>query len=180
MPSGYGVIPSGPREELYARAFRPVYSNRGSYYECSQRDIDRATHLYGHHSGHYVSSRRAVDEIVTQNNLRRTPGPSESDAVRRLRHAKNRCERDGWGPDLVIKAFLDLDKIFFCSRLRDIVKVKWKRNLHRPGMSGCCVRDSAHPNSRRREIWLNADVILRRSERRPFSEMFSTILHEMW
>ena len=177
MPSGYGILPSRPRAELYAAAFRPVYNDRGSYYDCSQRTIDRATHLYGHHTGQYVSSRHAVDEIVEHNNLRRRPGRSESDAIHRLRYAKNRCERHPWGPDLVIKAFLDLDNIFFCRRLRDIVKVVWKRNLHDPTMAGCC---NFQPNSGRCEIWLNADVILRARERRPFQEMWATILHEMW
>ena len=180
MPSGHGVIPSRPRPELYAAAFRNVHGDRGSYYDCSQHTINRATHLLGHHSGQYVSIRRAVDEIVAHNDLRRRPGRSESDAIHRLRYAKNPCERHLWGPDLVIKAFLDLDKIFFCSRLRDIVKVVWKRNLHEPRMAGCCTTDSADPNSGRCEIWLNADVILRARERRPFQEMFATILHEMW
>ena len=182
MPSGYGVIVTRPRRQLYAIASRPVESHRGSYYDCSQRTIDRATHLYGHHSRQYVSLRHAVDEIVAQNDLSRTPDRSESAAIRRLRDAKNWCERDGnrWGPDLVIKAFLDLDAIFFCGRLRDIVKVVWKRHLRDPTMAGICKKDRAHPNSGRREIWLNADVILRARERRPFQEMFATVLHEMW
>ena len=182
MPSGYGVIVSRRRQELYALAFQPFSCNRGSYYDCTQRTIDRATHLYGHHSRQYVSSRRAVDEIVARNDLRRSPGRDESAAIRRLRDARNWCEGEGnrWGPDLVIKAFLDLDTIFFCGRLRDIVKVVWKQNLHDPTMAGICKKDRARPNSGRREIWLNADVILRARERRPFQEMFATVLHEMW
>ena len=180
MPSGYGIIRTRPRQELYILASRNVRCDRGTYYDCSQHTIDRATHFHAHHSGNYVSSRGAVDEIVRHNDLRRMPGPSESEAIHRLRYAKNRCERHPWGPDLVIKAFLDLDKIFFCSRLRDIVKVVWKRNLREPGMAGCCHKDSANPNSGRREIWLNADEIFRIREQRPFSEMFCTVLHEMW
>ena len=180
MPSGYGIIVTRPRQELYAAAFRNVYNDRGSYYDCAQSTIDRATHFHGHHNGHFVSSRRAVDEIVAQNDLRRRSNQSERDAIHRLRYAIRWCETHRWGPDLVIKAFLDLDKIFFCGRLRDIVKVVWKRNLHRPGMAGCCKKDSAHPNSGRREIWMNADEILLAHERRPFQELFATVLHEMW
>ena len=180
MPSGYGNIPSRPRDELYALAFRSFHNNRGSFYDCSQLTIDRATHLHGHHSGQYVSLRRAVDEIVAQNDLGRTPGPSESQAIHRLRYAKNRCEQHLWGPDLVIKAFLDLDNIFFCRRLRDIVRVEWKRNLRDQRMAGCCTSITTGPKSRCCVIWLNADVILRAQERRPFQEMFATILHEMW
>ena len=174
------LLPERSRSELYALAFRTVYCDRGTYYDCAQRTIDRATHLYGRHSGQYVSLRRAVDEIVTQNNLRRRPGRSESDAIHRLQYAKNWCQRHPWAPDLVIKAFLDLDTIFFCGRLRDIVKVSWKRNLHDPTMAGCCKTERRHPNSGRCLIWLNADVILRRRAQRPFKEMFATILHEMW
>lgn len=44
---------SSPRvlDKSYAAAFRPVRNDRGTYYDCSQRTIERATHLYGHHSG---------------------------------------------------------------------------------------------------------------------------------
>ena len=180
MPSRYGVIVSSPRQELYDAAFRNVYTDRGTRYDCSPTDIDRATHLRGRHSGAYVSPHRADYEIVEHNRLSRVPNPSERAAIHRLRSSIDWCERHRWGPDLVVKAFLDLDKIFFCSRLRDIVRVKWKRNLSRPGMAGCCVKDSTNPNSGRREIWLNADEILRARERTPFAEMFSTVLHEMW
>lgn len=180
MPSRHRVIVSRPHRELYEAAFRTVYTDRGTRYDCSPRDIDRATHFRGHHSGVYVSARRADYEIVEQNRLSRAPSSSERAAIHRLRSSIDWCERNRWGPDLVIKAFLDLDKIFFCGMLRDIVLVKWKRNLNRPGMTGCCHKDSLNPNSGRREIWLNADEILRARERYPFAEMLSTVLHEMW
>lgn len=180
MPSRHRVIVSRPRRELYEAAFRNVYTDRGTRYDCSPRDIDRATHFRGHHSGGYVSARRADYEIVERNRLSRAPSSSERAALHRLRSSLDWCEWNRWGPDLIIKAFLDLDKIFFCGMLRDIVLVKWKRNLNRPGMSGCCMKDSMNPNSGRREIWLNADEILRARERYPFAEMFSTLLHEMW
>lgn len=180
MPSGYGVIVTPPRQDLYAAAFRSVHANRGTRYSCSQTDIDRATHLRGHDSGEYIGRNRADREIVDQNSLRRVPGRSEAAAVRRLTDAIRGCERHRWYPDLVIKAFLDLDKIFFCGRLRDIVKVVWKRNLNRPGVAGVCMKETANPNSGRREIWLNADEILLSPNRGPFREVFATILHEMW
>ena len=94
MPSGYGVFAIRPRQDLYTLAARDDRSDRGTYDDCSQETIDRATHFRGHHSGHYVSSRGAVDETVRQNDLRRTPGLSERDAIDRLRYAKNRTRGD--------------------------------------------------------------------------------------
>ena len=180
MPSQYATFVTRPRDELYALAFGIVRSNRGSYYNCSQETINWATQFHYGHSGEYISARHAVEEIVRQNDLRRRSTSSERDAIHRLRAAINWSERNRWGPDLVIKAFLDLDRIFFCGRLRGIVKVKWKRNLHSPHMAGICKKDQDRPNSGRREIWLNADKILRTREHRPFQEMWATILHEMW
>lgn len=177
MPGGYGVIITPPRQELYAAAFRSVHVNRGTQYACSNSDIYRATRFRGHHSGQYIGRTNADREIVEHNSLRRTPSRNEAAAIHRLREAIRGCERHRWYPDLVIKAFLDLDKIFFCSRLRDIVKVAWKRLP--PGTAGVCVKDRANPNSGRYEILLNADEILLDPTRSAFREMFATILHEM-
>ena len=180
MPSRRGVIVVRPRQELFAAAFRNVHADRGSRYSCTQSDIDRATHFRGHHNGQYVSINRATDEIVAHNRSGRAVSQSEAAAIHRLQTGIRGCERHSWGPDLVIKAFLDLDKIFFCSRLRDIVRVVWKRNLNRPGMAGSCMKDSSNPNSGRREIWLNADEIILYRGSPPFAEMWATLLHEMW
>lgn len=180
MPPRIGIIPFIPRQELFRAAFENVYTDRGTRYSCTTSDIYAATHFHGHHSGHYISANRADREIVERNSLSRVPGRSESAAIRRLVDAIRGCERHWWGPDLVIKAFLDLDKIFFCGRLRGLVRVVW-RNLHRPGVAGLCTRNGPNASSGRGEIILNADEILRsRTRPTPFFEMFATVLHEMW
>ncbi len=180
MPTQWAHVPSRPRQELFALASRGVHANSGTHYPCSSSDIDRARHFHRHHRGEYVSARRADREIVEHNDPRRTPSRSEAAAIRRLVGSIRRCEWHLWGPDIVIKAFLDLDQIFFCGRLKDIVRVVWKSNLNRPGMAGNCARDSSDPNSGRREIWLNANEILLAHNRYPFTEMWATVLHEMW
>lgn len=182
MPSRNQVILARPRRELYDLALRHLSSNRGTYYDISQSDLDRAIHPRGHPTAPHRSLRSIEDEIVAHNRLDRVPGQSERAAIRRLNDAIRWCERNRWGPDLVIKAFLDLDKIFFCSRLRDIVRVMWKPNINSPGhyFCGLTKRDSTNPDSGRYEIWLNADEIIRSGEHIPFPQMFVTILHEMW
>lgn len=165
-----------PRQELFNETSRRVSINQGTSYRCTQ-DIDRATHFHGHHSVHLTSANRADNEIVEHNDLRRSPGSGERAAIDRLVDAIRGCARYRWGPDLVIKAFLDLDKIFFCSRLRDTVRVFWKRDQRRPGTAGTCTRNHVGPG--RVEIWLKADEIFFHG-RVPFNEMFATILHEMW
>lgn len=182
MPSPSHVINTRPRRELYDAALRHVYSNRGTYYDISQNDIDRTTHPRGHNTAPYRSLQSIEDEIVAHNRLDRAPSRSETAAIHRLNDAIRWCEHNRWGPDIVIKAFLDLDKIFFCSRLRDLVKVVWKPNINSPGhyLCGLTKRDSTNPDSGRYEIWLNADEIIRSRQHTPFRQMFVTILHEMW
>lgn len=182
MPSRNQVILHRPRRDLYDAALRHVYSDRGTRYDISQNDIDRITHPRGHPTAPYRSLQNLETEIVAHNRLERVPGQSERAAIRRLKDAISWCERNRWGPDLVVKAFLDLDKIFFCSRLRDLVKVMWKPSVNSPGhyFCGLTKRDSTHPDSGRYEIWLNADEIIRSGQHIVFPQMFVTILHEMW
>lgn len=171
------VIHPRPPPDHYAAAFEPIRPDTGTYYPCSQRDIEDTIHFTRDHNGHYVSTRRAVHEIVSQNDLTRRPSDLEYAAIRRLRNAIDWCFRHRtWGPDLVIKAFKDLDTIFFCGRLAGIVKVKWVR--HHPDFTGLCRRESSR--STRCKISLSADAILGSRERTPFNEMWATILHEMW
>ena len=117
LDKGYATRPS--------ETFTPIEGHN----ILAHNDIDRAQNFGANLSGQYISLIQSDRELHAQNHPNRTPGPSEAAAVRRLFDAISRCRTHGWGPDIVIKAFLDLDKIFFCGRLRDVVKIVWVPNI---------------------------------------------------
>lgn len=56
----------------------------------------------------------AAYQLVRHNRPMREPSPEEHDAIKRLREC---VTVEDWEPDLVIKAFRDLDTVFFKGRL---------------------------------------------------------------
>ena len=56
----------------------------------------------------------AAYQLVRHNRPRKNTSTVEHDAIRRLREC---FTIEDWGPDLVIKAFRDLDTVFFKGRL---------------------------------------------------------------
>ena len=57
----------------------------------------------------------AAYQIVRHNRLGKEPSPEEVDAIERLRDCLKIIK--AWGPDVVLKAFKDLDTVFFKGRL---------------------------------------------------------------
>lgn len=170
-----------PRHELYPLALRNVYDNRGTWYDIPQESIDRVTYPRGQPTAPWRTLRSLEAELNEHNRLDRALSSGESRAHGRLNDAILWCQNNKWGPDLVIKAFLDLDRLFFCSRLRDFVKVIWKPSFNSPGrtIAGFVKTDDAHPDSGRFEIWMNAREIIQSGSHPPFHQMFITLLHEM-
>lgn len=186
------------RQELHDNAFRDVCRDSGIDYACTQSDLDATGGLarreYPKDSlrdhtasrkkwfpkpnhGPFVSARQACLDIVKHNDLRRKPRDSERDAIERLSTAIAEGRRGTWGPDLIIKAFCDLDIVFFRGRLRGHVCVRWLPDWSAPG---CTTWGSAvFVGEGKCAIRMNADTILR-DHPRPFERMFATILHEMW
>ena len=56
----------------------------------------------------------AAYQLVRHNRPRKQPSSEEHDAIERLREC---LAIEDWGPDIVIKAFRDLDTVFFKGRL---------------------------------------------------------------
>lgn len=86
------------------------------------------------------------------------------------------CLEDGeWTPDVPIKAFRDLDTVFFQGRLCGNVKVGWVSGKEfRPDAIGETVyRFNGHS-----KIKLDADYHIFESEN-PWKKMWQVLLHEM-
>lgn len=175
-------MPARSRQDLLDEAFYRVELRVGTQYPCRQRDLDIIRQRPAYDGGPFVSSRRATLEIVEHNDpRRRSPSSYEREAIYRLSDAMRAADRHPWGPDLVIKAFLDLDLVFFRGALRGYVRISWKDREHfSDGRLPRGILAYTKDNESwlgHAHIYLNAEAILLGS--RPFMVMFSTVLHEM-
>lgn len=151
-------------QQMYKEAFKPFYAHSGTQYPCSQSEIDfHHRGKFPHpNEGPFVSAMEATSEIVCHNKETRKVPPLESAVINRLIDAILDAEQYGYGPDIIVKVFADLDLVFFDGRLRG--------NVVRPqlGESGQC------------RVKLNAKtILLNLSTDTPFKTMFGTMLHEM-
>lgn len=173
------TMPAKSTQHLVEEAFHRVDARRGTPYPCRQEDLDFIRHHPSRNDGPYVSPRKATLELVQHNDPRRHLPPYEREALRRLSEAVNQASQHGWGPDLAIKTFLDLDVVFFGGTLGGYVSVSWERMgtgvFADGGESQGCTSEVASPGHAL--IRLNAEAILLGPS--PFLHMFSTVLHEM-
>ena len=176
-----------PSERAYQQAFSPFPKDIGTPYPCSQSDLD------GHNAGSFqdsnnhpfVSAIEATTEVMLQNHVSRRLPPSESIAIDNLNRTINTVEkRMEFGPDLAVKAFTDLDLIFFGGQLRDNVRVQWVKATDHPrfeassGDRGAAIQ---LPERGKCLVLLNADLHLREldQDEDPLRLIFGTLLHQM-
>lgn len=196
-PSSSAAIPKS-RRELYNDAFKDVSRHSGSEYTCKQSDLDATGGLarqdypddrradrsqsrkkwFPHENhGPFITARQASLDILEHNKLHRRPGSSELEAIERLSKAIDTGRAGSWGPDLIIKAFCDLDAVFYRGRLRGHVCVRWLPDWSERGHTiwGSTVFLAKGKSA----IRMNAKTILLKHPE-PFERMFATMLHEMW
>lgn len=188
--------PTKSREELYREALLDVKADRGTPYDATQKDLDALKSLRAN-TGPFVSQMQATKEIIDHNEPGRTPSVAEMDAIGRL------CEvlKDhDCSPDIVIKAFRDLDTVFFRGRLQDKVKIRWSspEDLYPFMIPGKLVNGHTNTNFwgekfdgmiveprkpwrfRQTTIRLSArDVFLFPGWKNPWMLMWCIVLHEM-
>ena len=181
-----GRKPRVPSEEAYQQAFLPFRTDAGTPHPCGESDLD--VHNTGAfrepNNAPFISVLEATREVMLQNHVTRRVPPLELTAIDNLKRTVDTMEkRMDFGPDLAIKAFADLDLVFFGGRLRNNVRVQWVR-----------ANDDSRCTAPRR-VWglaitlpergkclikLNADALLRRThDDDPLRSLFGTLLHEM-
>ena len=196
-PSRPAASTKSPRD-IYNDAFQDVTLDSGTDYPCTQSDLDatggsarrefpnddrrdrkasRKTWFAVPNHGPFVSPRRACLDTYNHNNLHRKPGRLETEAIERLSAALAAGHHGFWGPDLIIKAFCDLDVVFFRGRLRGHVCVRWLPDWS--GTGDTIWGTTVFLGKGKCAIRMNADTILL-EHRRPFERMVATMLHEMW
>ena len=174
-------------QQMYRQAFEPFSADGGTVYPCSQSEIDfhhRGKFLH-RNEGSYVSAIEATSEIVRHNKETRNVPPLESAAIDRLIDAILDAEEYGYCPDMIVKAFADLDLVFFNGRLRGNVCVQWASDEYfqqwhvPPGAWGFTVRPQPGELGQCR-VKLNAKtILLDPSTDTSFKTMVGTMLHEM-
>ena len=186
------------REQLFQEAFQPISLDTGTPYACSEADIDfhrRGVFKKDPDPYAFVDCRMATKEVLWQNDARRPPTGDEEAALDRL-YGVFQSVKDELtiAPDLVIKAFSDLDLVFFGGRLRGNVAVQWVEDeffcdREKPlTVRGHC---SVYHNDGSRisldgrcHIRLNATIVFRLGWKKPgdpepWQQMIGSLLHEM-
>lgn len=174
---------------LYSRAFLPFKANTGTKYPITQEELNyhRKSMFASRNKGPFVSAMQVTSDMVHQNDTHRMISKREKYACDRLLHVVHQYEKGyEYGPDLAVKAFDDLDVVFFGGYLRGNVCVGWSA-CGRDKRFKCdggrkCVLGFEQPTgwrSGQTRITLNAALIFGREVDNPFGTMMSTILHEM-
>lgn len=168
---------------LYEEARKPVRVNRGTPYPCTEDDLDTCREqgsMCVSNNPPYVTTFQATAQLCDWLNLEREPTARSMSALMRLNHYMWKLS---WGPDIVIKAFRDLDIAFFDSILMGRVTVEWLCRTDWARLPG--TEDSFGKtrwrNHRQCRIMLNADAILLNMSisPEPFTRMWQVIAHEM-
>lgn len=168
-------------QHLYELARRRPLEKYGTHYPCRQRDLDKIwKHRHDNSQAQYITPAEASAELCDWLDDRKEP-----DALERLQAG---IGLDPWGPDLIVKAFKDLDRAFFKGTLMGNVRVIWKCRedwdefSHRWGRTA--EDDAFGITSMYRHaqctIVLNARRLLHNWEvQNVFRQMWRTLLHEM-
>ena len=154
-------------QHLYQQAFEQFHADSGTQYPCSQSDINfHHRERFPHpNKGPFVSAIEATSEIIRHNKEASKIQLHELAAIDRLIDAILDAEDNGYGPDIIIKAFADLDLVFFNGRLRGNACVQWASDEYfqkwqvPPGTWGFTVRPKRGEMGQCR-IYLNAKTIL--------------------
>lgn len=173
-----------PRAELRVLAFQPVRRNRGTDYPCTESELRDAITPSRQPRCSTISPIRASSEVFTHNARGRNLSRAEYNAIRRLEDVMLDvfAGRIDYGPDLIVKAFCDLDRVFFLGRLRGQVHVKWTSGSSFPARRPhrLYYGRADYLGGGKVVICLNADGIFATTRLSTFKEMWRTMLHEMW
>ncbi|KAI4257344.1 MAG: hypothetical protein L6R42_005742 [Xanthoria sp. 1 TBL-2021] len=167
----------GDRNLLFQLSRFKVRTDWGSQYPCSEEKLWSYQRLPKQNKRIPLSEEMATGNLVGFLNQPILPGSKEDAAIHRLANGMRLWE---WGPDIVIKAFDDLDIVFFRGVLDTRIQIEWRSDEEIIGkrtgdrVLGLCIR-LGHGRSR---IVLNATRILLHAAD-PSSTMWATALHEM-
>lgn len=183
-------------EDLYHKAFDDVSPHKGTDYPCTTEDLNasggiarqtplggdvqakKALWFTGPNAGPFIDPAKVSREIFDHNQPIRVPSAAEERAIQRLVTGFKNAGQKYWGPDLAVKAFCDLDEVFFCGRLRGHVCLTWRSD---ESFQDYYFGNTVLLKGGKCVIQLNAyGIFFAFEEVSGFTQMFATLLHEMW
>lgn len=161
--------------ELVELCFYQVRPDTGTDYPCTMRQL---RDLRQPPAIRYPQPRSPYEACYTLVDFLRSgpiPGSKVDAALRRIGIA---LDLHDWGPDLIIKAFHDLDTAFYAANLAGMTTVNWSadsefRAMGHPRSFGFTRGPSKWPGPQ--EIYLNAHHIFLRGSAGHFSQMWGTV-----
>ncbi|KAL8840148.1 MAG: hypothetical protein Q9205_005866 [Flavoplaca limonia] len=176
MPSRRGRI----REDfldLVEQCFDEPHPDEGTDYPCTKGQLRELRSIGPVHYVARISPRKACSELLRFHE--RPASRRENAALSRIGTALRLLD---WGPDLIIKAFHDLDTAFFGGNLAGYTMVRWQSDaeFHQVGVgSSYGVTFTCFNGTEPQKIFLNAEVIFGEGSVGHFKQMWGTMLHEM-
>ncbi|KAL8939987.1 MAG: hypothetical protein Q9211_002491 [Gyalolechia sp. 1 TL-2023] len=168
----------GDRRRLVELTRDVVRPDRGTPYPCYTKNLESYRCRPKRTRKTPMSNEVATNKLVNFLNQDIERGTKEHAALRRLAYGMQLAE---WGPDLFLKAFDDLDIVFFRGVLATRTQIQYmteeevlrefRPNVH---ILGCC----APLGFGRCRIVLNSSGNFL-NQPNPFAQMWNTILHEM-
>ncbi|KAL8991891.1 MAG: hypothetical protein Q9169_007561 [Polycauliona sp. 2 TL-2023] len=168
---------------LVEESLRPVSIDAGTPYPCTEQQLHDLRYLLVVRYPQPWSTDRAANWLLAFLRSDARQFPKVNAAMLRLGVGVGLGEDwAAWGPDLIIKAFYDLDTAFFGSNLGGMTRVEWVpdsffRARGHDDTFGLTVDQSRDESAQR--IYLNAHVIWKAGRSGYFREMWGTLLHEM-
>ena len=168
--------PGGIHRHLYDKATREACACCGSKYNISQKSLDQVLHP-SESLGRYQPSKTPALAACLHNSKRRILPEHglEREAFERLDKLFADPNPATHGPDLALKAFRDLDAVFFKGDLFGKIKVVWSPGINEANWLGY----TQHSNGKATMIVLDAHNVFHPSKLIPYGVMFQTLIHEM-
>lgn len=167
--------------------------NFGTYYpSCAEKDLEQLLHPRGSHDIPTLSIGEAVHHVVSRSLPRDLPAISRiyRQEIGRLQYAFD-AANVSWHPDVIFKAFRDLDKVLFDGLLRGNVSLCWAgkeemETVRAGGGAGDDLLGGTSPvDSRKRPgIYRQSKIFLVRDQlltvaRFGLLDVWETLVHEM-
>ncbi|KAI9795414.1 MAG: hypothetical protein M1835_005835 [Candelina submexicana] len=154
----------------------PVYEDRGTPYAVTQKEIDEIQdpNRFPRWTGRCISQRRATQRLVDAHAHGVHLDHDQLAAMDRLQGLGN---LNRWGSDIAIKAFNDLDKIFFMGTLRGNVYLRWSDKFNTT--AGRWLGVTHPPSDELPRIMIQLSTTTLKSRVCSLRDVWATLIHEM-
>lgn len=159
--------------DLVEQCFYDPHPDEGTEYPCTKGQLRELRSIGPVHYAERISPRKACSELLRFHE--RPASRRENAALSRIGTALRL--RD-WGPDLIIKAFHDLDTAFFGGNLAGYTMVRWDSDskFRQVGVgSSYGVTFTSFDGPDPQKIFLNAELIFKDGSVGHFKQMWGTV-----